>query len=310
MTAVLGAAALAIAVVAGGCEGRGAGAPTAAVVEKKSELAAAEDGFLARRDALLARRVELRQKKADLDDRRRTIVLSGGDTSEVDAEVAQLASSETSLVDEEKQLNDKLDQLLTQRRAMMEQLGGGDDLAGREAALAAREKDVARRESRLAEREVGLSSREDGMARRWKESCTLGGTTIVQAANPAGTRYDRRDVEPLLATARAEMARRGVLAFDLSESARGLEAEAGRAMTAGDYSTARLAAAQLVKSIKAVKIDRGFIAGKIGRLNAQVKGKTLTSEVERLFREATSSYGDGKFGEANRKLNKIYFAVN
>jgi hypothetical protein len=295
----------------GACKGNTAeGKP--AVVEGAGELTAAEDGLLARRDALLSRRLELRQKKEDLDERRRAVVAQGGDTSEIDREEAELASSEGALVDEERSLNSKLDELLTQRRAMMEQLGGGPDVAGREAGVAARERELARREAKLAEREATLIDREAAAAKRWKDSCTVGGTTtIVQQvpADPRGTRYGKQDVEPLLRAARADMEKRGILPSDLPESVRGLEGEAGKAMAAGDYTTARLAAQQLASTVKGIKIDKGFIAAKIGRLNAAAKGKKLAAEAETLFREATASYGDGKFVEANRKLNKIWFSM-
>jgi hypothetical protein len=297
---------IALAIVAAGCRDK----PAAPASDPGSgELVEAEDGLLARRDALLSRRAELRGKRADLDERRRAIVAQGGDTSEIDREVSELATSEGSLVDEERDLNGKLDEVLTQRRALMQQLSGGADVGGREAGVATREKDVARREARLAEREAALSAREDEAAKRWKDACTIGGTTtIVQAAPPPrGTSYGKGDVEPLLRAARAEMEKRGILPSDLPDNVRGLEAEAGKAMAAGDYSTARLAAQQLSGTVRAIKIDRAFIAAKIGRLNAGARGKKLTPDAERSFRDATAAYGDGKFVDANKKLNQIRF---
>lgn len=293
------------------CKGKSEPAAKAAVVEGAGELAEAEDGLLARRDALLSRRVELRQKKAELDEKRRVILEQGGDTTEVDRQVAELQSSETTLVDEEKELNGKLDELLTQRRAMMEQLSGGVDVTGREAAVATREKDLAKREAKLAEREAALSAREDGLAAKWKDSCTVGATTtIVQTVpDPRGTKYTKKDVEPLLAAARRDMDRRGILPSDLPEAVRGLQAEAGKAMAEGDYTTARFAAQQLASTVKGIKIDKGFLAAKINRLNAAAKGKALSAEVEGLFRQATADVGDGKYADANRKLNKIHYAL-
>lgn len=298
-------------VVGAGCKGKSAEGKAAAVVEGEGKLAAAEDDLLARRDALLSRRGELRQKKADLEERRASLVAQGGDPAALDQEAAELASSETSLTGEEQQLNDKLDELLTQRRAMLKELSGGGDVAGREAGVATREKDLARRETRLAEREAALMSRDEAAAKKWKDACSVGGTTtIVQTvADPRGTKYSKKDVEPLLAAARAEMDKRGILAADLPGNVRGLEAEAGKAMASGDYSTARLAAQQLHGTVRAIKIDKVFIAAKIGRLSASARGKKLGGAAEQLFREATASYGDGKFAEANKKLNKIYFSL-
>src|SRR5436190_5682880 len=102
--------ALGAAVAAGACSGKTAeheASPASAAVDD-GKLAVEEDGLLARRDALLSRRVELRQKKDDLDDRRRAIVAQGGDTRAIDEEVAALATSEDTLVGEERQLNGKL----------------------------------------------------------------------------------------------------------------------------------------------------------------------------------------------------------
>ena len=53
---------------------------------------------------------------------------------------------------------------------------------------------------------------------------------------------------------------------------------------------------------------------KTGRLHAAIKGKNLSSskrsQVDKLFRGATANYGDGKSSSANRKLNKIYAAID
>jgi hypothetical protein len=307
---VLLAALTALSAVAIGCKGKEAGGSSTEAAAEGAKLAEAEDGLLARRDALLSRRVALRDKQADLDARRKAALADGGDTKALDEEAAALASSEGELVEEERGLNSKLDELLGQRRAMMQTIAGADGVAGREAAIAAREKAVAQREAKLGEREASLSTRESEAAARWKEACTIGGTTtIVQAAPERGGSYTKKDVEPLLAAAREDMQKRGILASDLPEAARGLEAEAGKAMASGDYSTARLAARQLHGTVKGIKIDRGFIAAKIGRLNAMAKGKKLGAEVEQLFRDATASYGDGKFADSNRKLNKIVAAL-
>ena len=92
-----------------------------------------------------------------------------------------------------------------------------------------------------------------------------------------------------------------------------LESEAVGAMKDGDYGKAKFAADQLMATVESVKIDRAFIAAKIGRLNGVVKGKTLGAgakkEVDELFRSATADYGDGRFPAANGKLNKIYALV-
>jgi hypothetical protein len=63
-----------------------------------------------------------------------------------------------------------------------------------------------------------------------------------------------------------------------------------------------------------MKIDRGFISGKINRLSKRMSGRTLDAKVQKevddLFRDATAKYGDGDYSGANKKLNQIYRAID
>ena len=190
----------------------------------------------------------------------------------------------------------------------------GGDVARREAGVAAREQGFARREETIARREADLAARERELAKREKETCGTGAvTTMVVQAPPSGSKYTKRDVEPLLQKAHRKMGEKGILSADLPPMAAGLEREATKAMAEGDYGKAKFAAEQLYASVDAVKIDKGFIAGKINRLNAAMKGTQLADaarkEVDDLFRGATGDYGDGKFAAANGKLNKIYALI-
>jgi hypothetical protein len=308
VAAVYAAMALSVAAGSAGFACKGDDGDAAAATEAPAAPAAAADdeALLARRDSLLASRVELRSKQAELAERRQAIRAEGGDTSELDREVEALAARESALATEEKSL---LDRLLGERQAMVSALAASrGGTAGREAAVAAREKDMARRESKLAEREAQLSSREQTLATKWKESCVP--TTIVQTVDPRGTRYSRRDVEPLLSRARDEMNKKGLLRSDLPEPVRDLETEATRAMARGEYGQARFAANQLLGTVRATAVDKAFIAEKIRRLNAVLKDQRLTPAVERLFRDATENVADGNFASANRKLNRIYSAID
>jgi hypothetical protein len=297
---------VAVGVIAVGCKGRDGDASAAAesgTAEKAApEVAAEDEGLLSRRDSLLATQLELRSKRAELDERREAIRVKGGDTSAVDRESEELAAREGAVAAEEKSL---LDRLMRERQAMVSALAAsrGGGVPGREAAVAAREKDLARREQKLADRESQLAAREEGLASKWKEECAA--TTVVQTVDARGTRYTRRDVEPLLAKARSEMNKKGILRSDLPEPARDLESEATRAMAKGDYGQARFAAAQLYGTVRSMKIDKAFVADKIRRLNAAFKGQRLTPAVERLFRDATENVADGNFTSANRRLNRI-----
>jgi hypothetical protein len=295
-----------------GCKGReettaaasGEGLAAPAPADPAARAGGEDETLLTRRDQLLATRLELRSKRAELAEKMEAIREKGGDTSEVERESAELSARESQMAAEEKSL---LDRLLAERQAMLSAIAAGragGGVPGREAAVAAREKDLSRREQRLAEREAQLASREEGLAAKWKDSCAVP-TTIVQTVDPKGTRYTRRDVEPLLASARSEMNKKGLLHSDLPDPARDLETEATGAMAKGDYGQARFAAAQLYSTVRAIQINKAFIADKIRRLNGELKGQRLSPPVEQLFREATQNVADGNFASANRKLNRI-----
>jgi hypothetical protein len=313
-TALARCFAVLLAVCAISCKGDEDSADTGTAVAGQEKIAAAEDDLLKRRDALLNTRLELRSKRAELAEKRQAIRAEGGDTSGIDEETQALIDQENDLVSQEKELNQKLDSLLTERRAMISALaagGGGGDVTGREAAVAAREKDLARREQRVAERESSVSTREEGLASKWKDSCGAGGTTtIVQTVDVKGSKYTKKDVDPLLDKAHSEMRKKGIINSDLPEPVRDLGSSATSAMEKGDYAQARFAASQLLATVRAMKIDKPFIVGKIGRLNSQMKGKSLSPQVTQLFREASADVADGRFASANKKLNSIYSKIN
>ena len=100
---------------------------------------------------------------------------------------------------------------------------------------------------------------------------------------------------------------------DLPAPAQALEKEATAAMAGADFAKAKFAAEQLLAFVESIRIDRNFIAGKIGRLNTTMKSIKLSEvqrkEVDDLFRGATADYGDGKFPSANGRLNKIYALI-
>jgi chromosome segregation ATPase len=304
----------------GGCKGDKGGTASAEVVASSQKVAAEEDDLLQRRDELFSSRKELRDKRVELEQEHERIVAVGGDASSVIKQKEELAEQEAGLTEQESQLNSKLDDLLAQRRSITEALAssGVDStakIAAREAGMGEREKLLAKREERLAAREAELGERERELARFKIEECAGSGqsTTIIQTVDAKGSKYTKKDVEPLLRRARSDMSKKGILAADLPSAAQGLETEATAAMAEGDYGRARFAAAQLVATVRSTKIDKAFVSAKIGRLSAAMKGKTLPdatqTKVDSLFRDATSSYGDGSFTSANRSLNKIYSAI-
>jgi hypothetical protein len=278
------------------------------------ELAASEDDLLGRRDALFNMRQGISDKRAALDRQRAEVQAAGGDTTEIDKEAQALIAEEASVRTQESELNQTTRELFTQLRELQGASAGGGGpeakLTMRESGMAGRERQLARRESELGSREAALAKREEGLASKWKDSCAGAlPTTIIRTVDTKGSSYTKKDVEPLLTKARRVMSKKGLLKSDLPDQAKGLEKEANQGMKDGDYGRARLAASQLLGTVNAIKINKGFIAAKIARLNQRIGGKSLSSKSESLFREATSSYGDAKFSSANGKLNKIYSSL-
>ena len=298
-----------------GCkDNEGSSAEASSAAETSGQLTDEEEELLRRRDALLNSRRALQEKRTALAAERQRLMEDGADTTEVDKLVDKLAREERELGDAESQFDQDLEELFSQQRSLMTALSSaGDDaskIAAREAGMAGREKSLASRERRLADRESAVAERERALAVRERETCAKAPATIIQTGGAPGTRYKKKDVEPLLRTARRNMSKRGILGSDLPAAAQGLESEATKAMADGDYGTARFAAAQLVASVNSVRIDKGFIQAKIARLNQRMEGQKIgestRKEVDELFRKATADYGDGKFAQANRNLNRIY----
>jgi len=299
--------------LAGGCKdsansATGAGTDPAAA-KKQGDL-------LARRDALLKSRQELQDEQAKLDAERAEVVQKGGDTTEIDKKKEELATQQEKLESEESAILDAFERQLTELAAM--KVAGADQsaqVAARESSMATREKTIASREERVASREAALADRERRLAVRERDTCGAGGaaTTIIQTVDAKGSKYTKRDVEPILRRAREAMAKKGVLAADLPAPAQGLEREATQAMGEGDFGSAYLAARTLGATVESIKIDRAFISAKIGRLSQRMKGVKLEDgkqkQVDDLFADATARYGDGDFTGANRKLNQIYAMI-
>ncbi len=304
---------------AGGCGAKKKAAPTdqAAVADlaaKTEDLKKDEEDVVSRRDELQRARKKISTDRAALQEKRKQVAAAGGDVAAVDKEEADLADREQSLVDQENTLMSKYDALMAKYESLSTPAGTGDkdDTARREAGMAVRESSVAKREDRLAEREKELADRERELAKREKETCGAGTTTIVQQVPtpPAGSRYTKKDVEPVLQRARRKMAEKGLLGADLPAQASELEKESTAAMAEGDYGKAKFAADQLYATVDAIKIDKAFVSAKIGRLNAAMRGKQLTAEQQQLFQGATADIGDGKFAAANAKLNRIYASLH
>jgi hypothetical protein len=290
-----------------------------AAVEAAKASGAGEDALLQRRDALLNSRRKLREKQQALVEERLQVIATGGDPSEVDKKVSELSEEEVKLGESEAQLNQDFEGLFAKQRALLQTLASSGDesaqVTAREVGLASREKSLTLREDRLGQREAALAERERQLAIRERETCRTpaAAPTIIQPPSPQSTRYRRKDVESVLQRARRNMSKHGILRTDLPAPAQKLEQEATKAMGKGDYGQAYFAASQLLATVDTTKVNRAFIQAKFERLNGVMRGtklnSTTQSKVEKLFQEASESYGDQKYSTTNKRLNKIFAIV-
>lgn len=294
--------------VAGGCKDDKA---TAASAEESAEAIAdveeAGKDLVTRRDQLLATRRQLALQRSELDKKRASIAAEGGDPSMLDDEADALREKERKVSEQLVSVSSDLVDEFRKQKNILSKMSSGTKtgaIAVRESSLASREELLARRERELADREADLAKRENQMALRWKESCGLGATTIIQAGDPKGTKYRRRDVQKALTRARTAMRKRGILTDDLPPSLRNLNRAASKAMGKGNYAEAFFAADQLERGVKSLTINRAFVRAKFARVSAQVKGK-VSDATAKLLAQITSDFGEGRYGNANRKLNAL-----
>ena len=286
------------------------------------QLMAREQTLLQRRGALQRERTQLRDKRAALLTRKMTLSDTDPGRAKLEREESRLATMEAGLVQQEITLNKKLQTLLSEKNGLVKKLSEESKgnarkvlVARREHSIALREKDLSRREATLARRERDIARREQALAVRQAKLCPdrVRTVEVVRAPRSSGSSdrsYTRKDVEPVYRAARKAMSARGILTADLPPGVDRLLRELRLAMSRREFTRARFAADQLLAMVRTMRIDRGFIGGKIGRLSQAIKRSPpkagRRAEVDRLFREATAAYGDGRFSVANRKLNAIY----
>src|SRR5215813_10744266 len=270
-------------------------APDPAALKAQQEL-------IKRRDALLEQRQRLESQRKVVLEQIEKAEASGGDTKELTKQRDDLTAQIDGQSAELGQMSDKLSNLSNK-------LDSAAAMAMREDRLAQREDRVAKREDRIGEREKSIAVREEKLAQREKETCGTAPPMIIQAPARADGKYGKADFQPLLARARATMSKKGVLLADLPGPAQGLEGESTRAMAEGDWGKAYFAAAQLVATVDAVKIDRAFIQAKTARLSNQVKASkpddATNQQLTGVLSDVMQKYNDGNFAAANVRLNQL-----
>ena len=287
----------------------------APITSEDESLKKQQDDLLGQRGSLQRERKKLADERAEIVDRRKQLGHDSAGQAALDDEEKKLQSQESALADRESQLNDKLDELLRERGELVQKATqavaaapGADPLeraAKREVGVASREKDLAARERDLAAREKDLADREARLARREKETCSVAPAPVTIEL-PKGLKYGAHDVEPIYKKALKMMQERGLLTADLPPGTARLVDETRETMKKGDYVRAKYDAEQLLSTVEEIKIDRAFISNKMARLAQAMRGKKLGSSENDVFQEATANYGDGKFTQANSKINKLF----
>jgi len=279
--------------VASGCKSKGDAdaAPDPAAIKAQQEL-------VAKRDAMLKKRQELEKQADQIDQQINEAKAAGSDTADLEKQKTEIEKQIDSQQNDYSEINTKLDQIKI----------SGDkaaQIASREAEISSRERIIAERESAVAQREKALAQRESDMAQRWKDSCTIAAPAAPVVITKPDGKYTKKDVTELVARARAQMNRKGLIASDLGSNSN-LESEASKALNENDVTTAYFAATHLLQAVDGITVNRAFIQAKYNRLAAQVKGsKGDEKQLADILGDVMQKYNDGNFVAANVRLNQL-----
>jgi hypothetical protein len=306
-----------LALAASGCPKKAA--DVAPITAEDESLKKNENDLITQRGALQRERKKIADARAELVERRTQLGHDSAGQAALDEAEKKLLAQENDLSSQESQVNGKLDELLKMRGDLVKRATqavstapGADPLeraARREQSVATREREVATREKEMADREATLAAREATLAKRERDTC---GAVAMPAKIdvPKGLHYTAKDVEPTYKKALKLMQDKGLLTSDLPPGTGKLVEDTREAMKKADYVRAKYDADQLLATVEEIKIDRSFISAKMARLSAAMRGKKLEGgdkrTVEDLFQEATANYGDGKFPQANAKINRLF----
>lgn len=312
--------ALFLVAAAGGCHRPPPPADVAPITAEDESLKKSESDLLGQRGMLQRERKKLSDARAELVERRSQLGHDSTGQAAIDEAEKSLLTKEGELSTQEQVVNDKLDLLLKARDQLVQRATqvvatspGADPLeraARREQTVASREKELAERERDVGQREKELASREATLARRERDTCGAVAVAPPKIELPKGLHYTAHDVEPVYKKALKLMQERGLLTSDLPPGTSKLVDETRDAMKKADYVRAKYDADQLLATVEEIKIDRSFISAKMARLSAAMHGRKIDGSdrksVEDLFQEATANYGDGKFPQANSKINRLF----
>lgn len=274
--------------------------------------------------ALHEREEALQKEKAQLD--QRIADLAKGLKAAADATQKTRLEEELRRQQElEGQINVKASALAAQKNEveLKKQAIEADVSRAAQAALLARQAAVATREAKLAEREAQLAqmlkdveSRTRDLSVREKDVALR--EKAVAAFERQGPPPEWRDPKTVPKAAQiekkqkdllADLESRGILISDLPAEYQPLNADVYAARRQGDFARAWDLLGQLTKVVAKLKVDQRFVEQKMVRLQG-VRGSAKLSdgqrgEVEKLLRDVTAAFSDGKYEQANKGLNRI-----
>jgi hypothetical protein len=322
----------------GGCKTktktkRGSDKNLKALQQSGKELKANASDLLKRRGKLQTSRKQIDAARKVLETKRSNLAKDDieGHAKLVKEEIA-LKKKETDLRQAEGQVNDKLmgalrrqEQFFVRATAALQAKstsGGGDatsNVRGREHGVALREKAVARREKAVAVREKGLNDQYRKIVDYKAKKCAVSTTTFTTISAPSmptsggGRNYSKADAKAAYARAMSTMSGKGIRISDLPSGFAKLISSIKKFIHKKEYARAKIGADQLRATLRSIKINRGFVGAKMGRLAAYIRRKKLSAakreKVNKLFVQVTTAFTDGRFASANGKINRIYGVI-
>ena len=276
-------------------------------------------------------RRELEQQEKSLREREESLQR---DKSQLDQRIAELARGLKAAADAEQKR--RLEEELRQSQALEGQLGvrvsalqaqkfeveakkravDADVQKAAQAALDARAAAVASREAKVAEREAQLASVERDLGQRLKDvALREKAVAAFERQGPPPEYRDRKQVPKALAVEQkhkkllAELDARGILISDLPPEDQPLNAEIFVARRQRDFVRAMDLLTDLNKAVEKLRVDQRFVEAKITRLQGARGTARLSeaqrTEIEKLLKDVTSAFSDGRYEQANKGLNRI-----
>jgi len=278
-----------------------------------------------------ADRREVEQQEKALREREEALAK---DKSQLDQRIADLAKGLKAAADAEQRR--RLEEELRQSQALEGQLGvrvtalqaqkieveakkravDADLQRAAQSALDVRAAAVAAREAKAAEREAQLASHERDLAQRFKDvALREKAVAAFERQGPPPEYRDRRAVPKAAMVEEkhkkllGELDARGILISDLPAEDQPLNAEIFAARRQRDFARAMDLVNDLVKAAARLRVDQRFVEAKITRLQGARGTAKLSDiqrgEIEKLLRDVTSAFSDGRYEQANKGLNRI-----